>query len=1037
MTSNADTSATATATASATTRAMKMTPHSGAMLALVPSPSVALTVNELATGMTSEAFTPQHAADLHITLVYLAEDASAITDMLPRLHELLIDLEFSPIAASLNGIGYFAEGGAVYLNVDSPQLPAFRQMLIDLVKSAGIEPVEDHGFTPHMTIGTMQSSAVNVVLPNSTPLATEFQTLVLYVGSDRTLFPATQDDGEGIPATATTTTTGIADNSAYVGDFGVSEPESDPDPDPLVSLITPTGSIKALHSELLVSYGGAIKALETPQILNDGSNGARVRIGGYLIHWGSPEDKDLDREYFTPETDLCLDWYNQRPAIYHHGLDLKIKGMKVGIIDRLVPDDVGLWAESQIDLYNDYVRAIWGMVQRGILKWSSGAMPQLVETASDGRIKTWPLIEGSLTVTPAKPFGTQIVPVKALKALPLPDLDLAKELTTKEPTVENVQVALVANAVSTTSNATTTTTATTAPQKQTQMQIAAVSAKAALALPKGIKSMTPDMLLTVIQAVAQALGVQLDEQQQQAALEAAQAAYAQMYPADAQAAAEAADAVKEGDATLSEEEKKKLEAEQQQQAMKAAKDPKFLQQLAHIVSDSAFAREQAFAGSLKSAVGAAMQSVPRGAPQTGAYRGNGGGAIPNSARIEVSTKYAGLSAEDMSFYAKAMIAIKKANDEVWKPEIEFLREMADKTKKEMDRGTVFAAKTVMGVHAIKANELNHSTQATYGDEWVPNMWLDRLWALTRIDNVVAPQFAQIDMPSNPYELPIEAGDPTVYRVPEATAESELTQASSSALIPDSKMGTNKVTLTADKLALRVPFSTEVDEDSIIPFAAQLRSQALRALEDAIDNVYLNADNTASGNINYNGGTPGATDKFNVAFKGIIYTALVANSGANKVDMGGVSPTLAQIRAARWKLAARYASRPGELVCFVDASTYAKLLGIPEFLTMDKIGAQATILTGMVGSIDGIPVLLTNEMSLAYSDGKVSSTSNQNTLGRLVFAHKPSFYGGFRRRVTVDLDRVSFFDAFIMTATVRPAFVARDSTCASILYNILV
>ena len=42
------------------------------------------------------------------------------------------------------------------------------------------------------------------------------------------------------------------------------------------------------------------------------------RVGGYLVVWGTPRQRDLQGEYFTPETDLGLDWYDQRPVLYHH-----------------------------------------------------------------------------------------------------------------------------------------------------------------------------------------------------------------------------------------------------------------------------------------------------------------------------------------------------------------------------------------------------------------------------------------------------------------------------------------------------------------------------------------------------------------------------------------------------------------------------------------------------------------------------------------------------------------------------------------------
>ena len=49
------------------------------------------------------------------------------------------------------------------------------------------------------------------------------------------------------------------------------------------------------------------------------------RVGGYLVVWGSPQARDLHGEYFTPQTDLGLDWYECRPVLYQHGLDGAMK----------------------------------------------------------------------------------------------------------------------------------------------------------------------------------------------------------------------------------------------------------------------------------------------------------------------------------------------------------------------------------------------------------------------------------------------------------------------------------------------------------------------------------------------------------------------------------------------------------------------------------------------------------------------------------------------------------------------------------------
>jgi hypothetical protein len=56
----------------------------------------------------------------------------------------------------------------------------------------------------------------------------------------------------------------------------------------------------------------AVKFLQAP----DAPDG---RIGGYLVVWGDSATRDLEGEYFTPSTELGLNWYDKRPMLYHHG----------------------------------------------------------------------------------------------------------------------------------------------------------------------------------------------------------------------------------------------------------------------------------------------------------------------------------------------------------------------------------------------------------------------------------------------------------------------------------------------------------------------------------------------------------------------------------------------------------------------------------------------------------------------------------------------------------------------------------------------
>lgn len=168
--------------------------------------------------------------------------------------------------------------------------------------------------------------------------------------------------------------------------------------------------VDAKAENMLVAFGGEVKSLPED------------RIGGYLIVWGSAEERDLSGEYFTKATELCLDWYEKRPLLYHHGKEGTLKKTPVGFIDTLKADDTGLWMEAQLDARNRYVKAVKKLVDKGALGLSGATLGHLREVKSTGELICWPLIEGSLTPAQVEP-RTYVV---TLKSLPLP-LELPNE----------------------------------------------------------------------------------------------------------------------------------------------------------------------------------------------------------------------------------------------------------------------------------------------------------------------------------------------------------------------------------------------------------------------------------------------------------------------------------------------------------------------------------------------------------------------------------------------------------------------------------
>src|SRR3990167_6831541 len=120
----------------------------------------------------------------------------------------------------------------------------------------------------------------------------------------------------------------------------------------------------------------------------------------------------------------------------------------------------------------------------------------------------------------------------------------------------------------------------------------------------------------------------------------------------------------------------------------------------------------------------------------------------------------------------------------------------------------------------QVNELRKTmniTTTTQGGNWVPTEFSADLIELMRLELKVGALFSKITMPQNPYVLPIETSDATVYHVAE-----NATEATEAGRITASTPGSGKITMSAEKVAGRTVYTEEVNEDSIIPVVPFLK-----------------------------------------------------------------------------------------------------------------------------------------------------------------------------------------------------------------------
>lgn len=162
---------------------------------------------------------------------------------------------------------------------------------------------------------------------------------------------------------------------------------------------------KSIYEKKLIFFGSEVKAL------GDG------KVAGYLVRFGDEATPDLVGDYFTKDTDFGD--LSSSDIYYNHGLDRKMGTRKLGK-GEIHEDDVGVWIEAQLNLRDEYEKAIYSLAEQKKLGWSSGTAPHLVEREEKGKahfIKTWPLgLDASLTPTPAEPRN-EVITLKSLSDL--------------------------------------------------------------------------------------------------------------------------------------------------------------------------------------------------------------------------------------------------------------------------------------------------------------------------------------------------------------------------------------------------------------------------------------------------------------------------------------------------------------------------------------------------------------------------------------------------------------------------------------------
>lgn len=245
-------------------------------------------------------------------------------------------------------------------------------------------------------------------------------------------------------------------------------------------------------------------------------------------------------------------------------------------------------------------------------------------------------------------------------------------------------------------------------------------------------------------------------------------------------------------------------------------------------------------------------------------------------------------------------------------------------------------------------------------------------------------FREITMATNVMRIPVnpEAGDATWI----ANADFGNSNLNSSGATVTHLL--KEVTLTAYKVATREYMAFEEEEDSLLVLMPIVRDAMVRRVAKAIDKARLIGTGASSSD----------------PVKGLA----AYDTSLTEVSLSGGSPkvTVANLRTLRRELGT-WGVEPDMVRFIVSQDAYYDLLDDADFLTYDKVGPQATLVTGQVGAVGNSPVIVA---------GMLPAKAAGNTA--VIAVHPGNFIIGNQRGLRVDTQDLIERQSRVLVASLR-------------------
>lgn len=318
----------------------------------------------------------------------------------------------------------------------------------------------------------------------------------------------------------------------------------------------------------------------------------------------------------------------------------------------------------------------------------------------------------------------------------------------------------------------------------------------------------------------------------------------------------------------------------------------------------------------------------------------------------------------------------------------------------------------------KADEFWHTGTALAGANWVPTGYASSYIDVYRLARNIPAIFQNTPMPnrSGTFRIPVKSSR-AAWAIAAESDGSSFTFPYGSGV--PSKAATNLLALTAVKHKGISGVSREEEEDAILIVMNVAREELALSAMDCLETALLNGQ--ASGDASLDGANgPAAANGYMPSAKyGLRGYSVV--TATNTVNAAGDALTLADFEAAR-VAQIPFSVRPRENVFITTPRGYLDLMteASSPVKTVDAYGSGATILSGELGSIEGYPIVVTEETPDLSALGKADGIGG---FGASILCNYGRWRRGTKRGIEIREIEIVGDDAMVLVGFMRTAFAS--------------